>query len=385
MTTQRLHIGLAVFADIESGLDLANALANEGHKVTLYLSHKVVFSTFGGPEPLERRISELGMLPPHCEARIFHFPRLRDLRSYKVVEEIIRCMEIDQIDLAHIFAGPAEVWLAVLAFRLQKIPVVSTLIHPIPDVGEARPYLIDRVINKLVVYSSDMIIVNGLYLVDIVKNEYHLQDDRLTYIPLCPRYTVTKWSHQNQVEKPGTVLFFGRALPHKGLEYLIKAQPLITAIAPEVRFLVAVHGNDMKSYRQLIRNPNYFIIREGFIPGPEMAEIYEQSSLVVLPYLSAATSGVLMDAYMFGKPVVATCVGSLPEYVQDGITGYLVPPRDPTSLAQAIVRLIQDEQLRASMGQNAREWINKVGKTIAAQHNRVYQALIKSYTKRRKT
>jgi glycosyltransferase involved in cell wall biosynthesis len=222
-----------------------------------------------------------------------------------------------------------------------------------------------------------MIIINGSKLFDVVKNTYHVQDDRITYIPLCPRFTVTKWGHQNRSEEPGTVLFFGRAHPHKGLEYLLKAQPLITAKAPEVRFLLAVHGNDLKSYRQLICNPNYFIIREGFIPGPEMAEIYEQSSLVVLPYLSAATSGVLLDAYMFGKPVVATRVGCLPEYVQDGITGLLVPPRDPASLAQAIVCLIQDEKMRTSMGKNAREWINNVGKTIATQHVQVYQGLIK--------
>ena len=53
-----------------------------------------------------------------------------------------------------------------------------------------------------------------------------------------------------------------------------------------------------------------------------------------------------MMAYVFGKPVVVTRVGSLPEYVQDGVTGLLVPPADVEQLTEAIVRLLTDEGLR---------------------------------------
>ena len=373
MPTEKLHIGIAVFSDIESGLDLAHAMSNGGHRVTLYLSHKVVDYTIGGAEPLEERFAELNLLPSNCSVRIFRFPRIRDLNSYRIVSKMMHAMRNDRIDLLHILAGAGDLWLAVLAYRTTEIPVVSTLVRPIPDQGEPRPKLMDLMINQLMAYGSDVLIVNGKNLLDAVKRKYHVPADRLTYIPLCPRFTVTRWPHQMRSEQPGMVLFFGKIYPYKGLEYLVMAQPLISREAPDVRIMIAGRGVDNFRCRQIIQEPSYFTFRNGFVPGPEMAELYCRASIVTLPYLSAATSGVLLDAYMFGKPVVVTRVGCLPEYVQDGITGILVPPRDPKSLAEAIIRLIKNEPLRRRMGENAREFVNEIGRTITAQNIEAYQ------------
>ncbi len=76
----------------------------------------------------------------------------------------------------------------------------------------------------------------------------------------------------------------------------------------------------------MIEDESKFEIHEGYVSGERMAALFQRASLVVLPYLSASTSGVLMTAYSFGKPVVATKVGCLPEYVEDNITGLLVDP-----------------------------------------------------------
>jgi len=76
--------------------------------------------------------------------------------------------------------------------------------------------------------------------------------------------------------------------------------------------------------------------------------------MVVLPYIEASQSGVIPVAYTFAKPVIATTVGGLPEMVDDGQTGYLVPPRDERALANAVVRLLQDQTLRRRMGANGK-------------------------------
>ncbi|WP_054847330.1 glycosyltransferase [Methanoculleus chikugoensis] len=79
------------------------------------------------------------------------------------------------------------------------------------------------------------------------------------------------------------------------------------------------------------------------IPYEEGARLFQQASVVALPYLEASQSGVIPTAYGFRRPVVVTDVGgSLPEVVDDGVTGYVVPPRDPEALAAAIVRLLKD-------------------------------------------
>jgi glycosyltransferase involved in cell wall biosynthesis len=75
---------------------------------------------------------------------------------------------------------------------------------------------------------------------------------------------------------------------------------------------------------------------------------------VVLPYIEASQSGVVPVAYRFGKAVVASRVGGVPDLVDDGRTGLLVPPRNVHALASAIVRLLQDDALRQAMGQAGR-------------------------------
>jgi glycosyltransferase involved in cell wall biosynthesis len=126
----------------------------------------------------------------------------------------------------------------------------------------------------------------------------------------------------------------------------------------------------------MIRDNGRFEIYEGFVPGDVMADFFQRASLVALPYLSASTSGILMTAYVFGKPVVATSVGCLPEYVEDGVTGLLVPPADVEQLADAIARLLLDDSLRHRMGENAARWVQEEQKKVAVCSLRAYEEAI---------
>lgn len=132
----------------------------------------------------------------------------------------------------------------------------------------------------------------------------------------------------------------------------------------------------MKYCKQMIQDYSKFEIHEGFIAGDLAAAFFERASLVALPYLSASTSGILMTAYVFGKPIVASRVGSLAEYVDDGITGFLLPPYDSAQLANAIIRLLSDDTLCHRMGKNAIHWVNEKQKQIATETLRAYQKAI---------
>ena len=92
------------------------------------------------------------------------------------------------------------------------------------------------------------------------------------------------------------------------------------------------------------------VVHNEYIPDERRSQLFRQASVVVLPYVEASQSGVIPLAYSFMKPVVATTVGGLPEMVEDGRTGYLVPPRDERALADAIVRLLRDKTLCLQMG-----------------------------------
>ena len=103
--------------------------------------------------------------------------------------------------------------------------------------------------------------------------------------------------------------------------------------------------------------------------------------LVVLPYLSASTSGILLTAYGFAKPVVATNVGCLPEYVENGVTGLLIEPANIEQLATAIVRLLSDDDLRHSMGENAAYWVRKEQKEVVKKLMATYQNTISLFNR----
>jgi len=78
-----------------------------------------------------------------------------------------------------------------------------------------------------------------------------------------------------------------------------------------------------------------------------------------LPYIEGTQTGIIPIAYAFRKPVVVTNVGSIPEVVDEDITGYVVPPKDPNSLANAIVKILNNDPMRKQMGENAYEKMKK--------------------------
>ena len=163
-----------------------------------------------------------------------------------------------------------------------------------------------------------------------------------------------RYERRDIQEEGNLILFFGRIWDYKGLQYLIEAEPLITTEVPGARIVIAGAGEDFKKYEQMIGNRRgNFIIHNYRIPYEEGAELFQRCSVVVLPYIEASQSGVVPTAYGFRKPVVVTDVGSIPEIVHDGRTGFVVPPRDTRALAQAIIRLLKDEELRKEMGENA--------------------------------
>jgi glycosyltransferase involved in cell wall biosynthesis len=226
-----------------------------------------------------------------------------------------------------------------------------------------------------------VVIVNAANQIEVVKKLYGLPIDRIAYVPLNPRTTAMRWANGENSEEPGMVLFFGRAHPHKGLEYLVKAQPIITRQVPHARIVISGYGWELERCRQMVQDSSKVEIHEGFVAPDVMATFFERASVVALPYLSASASGVLLTAYGFGKPVVATSVGCMPEYVEDGVTGLLVPPRNVEQLADAIIRLLSDDALRHRMGKNAASWFNEKQIDAALQTRQAYEKAIAIHRK----
>ncbi|MCJ7583738.1 MAG: glycosyltransferase, partial [Anaerolineales bacterium] len=278
-----MHVGLVARGDTAYALDLANLLHNAGLSISLYLSYEHTVELVGTHDRPVKRLYELGILPSACGVHLIKPPRMRNPFSLATYSSLSKTIKDEGVDVAHILAGPHELWLAVLACILHAIPVTGTMIVPKPNVGENFPPFLSRFINKLLAHGSDMIIVNGADQVEFVQNLYGVLADRVNFVPLNVRTTAAMWSAQRNAEEPGTILFFGAARPHKGLEYLVRAQPIVSRQVPHACFLISAHGKELRRCRQMIEDVSKFEIHEGYVSVEEMATLFQMASLVVLP------------------------------------------------------------------------------------------------------
>jgi glycosyltransferase involved in cell wall biosynthesis len=105
---------------------------------------------------------------------------------------------------------------------------------------------------------------------------------------------------------------------------------------------------------------------------------FSAADLVVLPYRATFQSGVALAAYAYELPVLATSVGGLPELVDEGKTGFLVPPDDVPALARALVVAAADPERLRSLGTAARERNDEIHgwEGIASRHEEIYREVI---------
>jgi glycosyltransferase involved in cell wall biosynthesis len=167
--------------------------------------------------------------------------------------------------------------------------------------------------------------------------------------------------------------------PVKGGQYFIEAVPRIVRAEPRARFIVIGCQQD-DQLQQLIadRGLAEYVVLAGY--REDVDSIYRAMDVSVLTSLSEGLSITLLESMKAGLPVVATGVGGNPEVVDDGITGFVVPPRDPEAFAAKVALLLQDGSLRYRMGCAGRaraERHFRIERT-AARYLQVYEEVLES-------
>lgn len=282
----------------------------------------------------------------NCSITIRRVPEIKKnpFRFDKLFKQILNINP----DIIHITA--IHMWFIPIMpiLKLKKYPLFVTIHDVEPHEGDKSIFL--NLISQILTKYADKIFVHG----DILKNQLiykGMSKNKVEIIPLGDILFFNKYKKYMGEEK-NNILFFGRIIKYKGLEYLIKAEPLITKEIPDINIIIAGEGDFSKLEPLLLNRIKFEIINE-FIPNVKVAELFQKSKIVVLPYIEASQSGIIPIAYAFKKPVVATSVGAIPEVVENGKTGIIVPPKNPEALADAIIKLLKDDDLRIRMGNNA--------------------------------
>jgi glycosyltransferase involved in cell wall biosynthesis len=180
------------------------------------------------------------------------------------------------------------------------------------------------------------------------------------------------------------VLFTGRLLAAKGIGYLVEAIPKVLRKCPSTVFVFIGPGNSTPYQRRLkeLGIPERSFAFLGYLKlANDLVEYYRTSSVYVAPTLYENLPIRVLEAMACGVPPVASNVCAIPEVIDNGVNGVLIPPRSVNDLAGAICCLLDDPNLRSKMGENAR-------KTVLERFNwnvnairtvEVYQQILDNY------
>lgn len=362
-------------------IQLANALSLR-NEVALLIGGSDPASPTMGPSERARDLDLVAdFLSDQVRVTWLTYPARRDPRSLLAVRRAITCIKDWDPEAVHVQESFDYRTLMTVWGVRASYPVVLTIHDVRIHSGEEHKYKrYSRWVRNRLRHAADDLIVHGERLKQFLVDDLAIDVQHVHVCPLGEFSPLRRWAKPGVVEEDHLILFFGRIWPYKGLEQLIQAEPMITKEIPDVKIIIAGQGEDFRRYEKLMVNRDRFVVLNRMIPNQLAAELFQKTSLVALPYTEASQSGVVTIAYSFGKPVVATSVGSIPEIVEDGETGYVVRPRDPKALAEAIVRLLRNRPLRKRMGHKAqRKATNELSwPEIAQKTLRIYRRAVET-------
>ena len=160
-------------------------------------------------------------------------------------------------------------------------------------------------------------------------------------------------------EGPPTVLYVGTLAEQKGVHILLEAFRSVLTRVPKAQLVIAGRGSMLESLRRkaadngLANSVNFL----GFVGHSEMGNLYRQATVLAVPSIWKEQFGLIgPEALACGVPCVGSDFGGIPEWLHDGEWGFTVPPRDPTALANRIVTILENPDLRLKFGTRGRAW-----------------------------
>lgn len=274
---------------------------------------------------------------------------LRDIKNFKVSLDFANWVKRNNYDIVHYY-GSSLTWVQQAIF-LRKIKRIYTVHDYIPHTGEIQTkgngYQYKFYMKVITRNPKNHFVLLSKKMLEEFSHYYNVDPERCDYIHFGPFYSYLKFAGDVETQQ-NTILFFGRISAYKGIEYLLEAIELIKKEYSNLKVIIAGSGKFYFDINKYLNDPTYEFYNK-YIDNNLLATLLQRCSFVVCPYTDATQSGVVMTAYAFNKPVIATDVGSFREQIMDGITGLLCEPRNTKSLADKIQELLNNKDLMDRM------------------------------------
>ncbi|TMV86282.1 glycosyltransferase [Thioclava sp. BHET1] len=318
---------------------------------------------------------------PRIDLRLLDWPRHRSLRNLVLLAQLGRIIAAERPSVIHLMSNNT-IWLNLAAPFWHRRPVVTTVHDVEAHPGDRETRGLPDWPSRLMVRQSDHIIVHGAGLKQQAQTRFAKADGQ---VHVLPHPAITRYARLAEAKRlsprPQTgsfrLLLFGRIYAYKGLEHLIRAEAILRDRLPGLQLTIAGRGDDPRSLSHLMGDPARYEILHRFIEDAEVAQLFLDADLIVLPYSEASQSGVLMLAAAFGKAVVATDVGEIGESVTGSGSGLVVPAANPGALADAIETMARQPRLRAQCAARARDWAQGAiaPATVGAEAVEIYRRI----------
>jgi glycosyltransferase involved in cell wall biosynthesis len=277
----------------------------------------------------------------------------------------------------------APVYVVLLAIaRLRGKRVVVT-------VHNAEPHergVLRRVANRAVLPFAHRIIVHTQQNADALCTA-GVARDRISVVPIgvgeLRRVTEddrgAARARLNVAPDTPVVLFHGNIRPYKGLSVLLQAFRSVVAAIPEARLFVAGQpwgpADEVRAEIRSLGLEDHVVTRLEYLPAQALDDLFAATDVVAYSYTHFdAQSAAACDAIRYGKAIIVTSVGGLPDLVRDPLA--VVPPRRPDALANAIIGVLRDTSLRAALEHDAQTLAGELSwARVAAMTVDVYRAV----------
>ena len=289
----------------------------------------------------------LEYLKPLNDFNIFLFSKQR---RYLYVNYFFQVLTLSgflnskKYDIIH-FIGQNEIY--ILLYKLLKSPKIFTF-HEVLIRLKQEKFLKFRLVNFVSKRRNSLIMHSVNTKTDYLDN-YNPLNKEVNVIKFGLFETYRLFPDQTS-EETRTLLYYGIILPYKGLEYLVEAFKIVRKEIMDVRLIIA--GRGLIYFKGSLSSAEGIELINRTITEEELVKLNKRATIVICPYISASQSGIPVTSFIFNKPIIASKVEGLTEYIRDGYNGFLVPPGDSAALAKEIIRVLCDPELRNAIKTN---------------------------------
>lgn len=348
---------------------------------TFYLARELIqkglhVTVFAGNPEGEKTTRSAPMKAECWSLKIVRFPFLGSL--FCIISSLLFLRKNKKIDVIHAQTASTSMITGFFLSRLLGLPLVVTC-HGL-EIKFCRSRIV-KLIRSYILKRAFHVTCVSADLANTLINRWGMSENKVSVIPNGYDDELIQRLRHKKVDVGSKVLIFvGSLRPVKDPFTLLRGMRIVMARRDDVNLYVVGDGILRSQLERFcIQNDLRNVFFFGELPHERALELVSSSDIVLSTSKEEGLPTVIVEAMALGKCVVATAVGGVPEIIKDGKNGILVPTSAPNKIAQMVIELLNDPEIRREISKTAIKDVEGFSwKEIASEHLKIYEKATKS-------